>query len=404
VITLAEARGIVAAAFAGRRVVDERVDCDAARGRVLAHDLVAPFDVPGFVHSAMDGYAVRAQDLAPAGETRLRCIAVLLAGRAAAVAVLGPGECARITTGAPLPSGADTVVMKENSRTAGEDILVSAATPRGTNVRGATDDYAAGDRALAAGKEISPAAIATAHAFGLDSLMVRSAPRAAIVVTGDELVRPGATRGFGQRYESNGALLRSLVAESGARAVSVEFVGDEPDAISAALARAARGTDLVLTTGGVSAGEADFLPTLVERLGRIAFWKVRMRPGMPVLFGEVFGTPVFALPGNPVSVFATYLALVEPAIDALLGAAARREVVHARLRHAADKRHDRVEFRRATLAVDASGVLHADLHATLSSGALRSVVESGGLAELPAATLRFDAGDAVRVHRFRHGT
>ncbi|HVF34245.1 MAG TPA: molybdopterin-binding protein, partial [Candidatus Saccharimonadia bacterium] len=176
-----------------------------------------------------------------------------------------------------------------------------------------------------------------------------------------------------------------------------------PEAIAAALARAARGTDLVLTTGGVSAGEADLLPALIERLGRIGFWKVRMRPGMPVLFGELYGTPVFALPGNPVSVFATYLMLVEPAIDTLLGARTRREVVAARLLHAAEKRHDRLEFRRASLSVDAGGVMRADLHATLSSGALRSVVDSDGLAELAAEASRFEAGDVVRVHRFRRG-
>lgn len=402
-IALEEAQALVAAAFSGRQVGDERVDADAARGRVLAHDLVAPFDVPGFAHSAMDGYAVRASDLAPAGETRLACNGVLLAGRAPAGAAIGPGQCARITTGAPLPAGADTVVMREHARVDADAVVVASPPPRGANVRSASDDYAEGDVALAGGRTVGPAAIAAAHAFGFDSLVVRGTPRVGLVVTGDELVRPGAPRGHGMRYESNGALLRALVAESGARAVSVEFVGDEPDAIAAALARAARGTDLVLTTGGVSAGEADFLPGLVERLGRIAFWKVRMRPGMPVLFGEAFGTPLFALPGNPVSVFATYLVLVEPAIDALLGAGSRREIVHARLRAATEKRHDRVELRRATLAVDEHGVVHADLHATLSSGALRSVVESDGLAELPAQALRFDAGDVVRVHRFRRG-
>ncbi|HET9485617.1 MAG TPA: molybdopterin molybdotransferase MoeA [Xanthomonadales bacterium] len=386
-IALDEARAIVRAALADRVVGTERVEVDAARGRVLAQALAAPFDVPGFVHSAMDGYAVRAADLRD-DAVRLRCVGALLAGRAEPSAAIGAQECVRITTGAPLPQGADTVVIRENAAVQGDFVVLAPGPERGANVRGASDDYGAGE-------------LAVAHAFGLETLVVRNAPRVAIVVTGDELLRPGAERGHGQRYETNGALLRALASEAGARTVSVEQVGDERAAIAAALARAARGADLVLTSGGVSAGEADFLPGLVEELGAIEFWKVRMRPGMPVLFGRVYGTPIFALPGNPVSVFATFLALVEPALETLLASPPRRSIVTARLMHAIDKRHDRLELRRATLRGGEDGVLHAELHASTSSGALRSVVESDGLAELAAEARRFEAGEVVRVHRFR---
>ena len=400
-IALDEAQAIVGASFAGRRAAGERVETDAARGRVLADALAAPFDVPGFAHSAMDGYAVRAADLRDDAPVRLRCAGVLLAGQPAGDAALAPGACWRITTGALLPPGADTVVIKENARVEGDTVELDPGTATGANVRGAADDYARGDAALPAGRRLGAAELAVAHAFGLETLVVRMLPRVAIVVTGDELVRPGVERSPGQRYETNGALLRALVAEAGARVVSVEHVADSRDAIAAALARAARGTDLVLTSGGVSAGEADFVPALVEELGEIAFWKVRMRPGMPVLHGTVYGTPLFALPGNPVSVFATFLTLARPALDALLGAEPRRDVVEARLSHPIDKRHDRLELRRATLHGGADGVMHAEIHPSASSGALRSVVESDGLAELAAESRRFEAGEPVRVHRFR---
>jgi len=400
VIALEAAQAIVQEAFAARVAAIERVDVEAALGRVLAEDLAAPFDLPGFANSAMDGYAVRYADLARDNETRLQVAGTLLAGHVGP-ARIEPGQCARITTGAALPEGADTVVIKEHARVEGDTVVLVAGTAERANVRGPCDDFASGSPVVPHGRRLGPAELAAARAFGLETLTVRAMPRVAIVVGGDELVRAGMPRGPGQRYESNGALLRALVAENGARASSVELVADEPDAIAAALARAARAADLVLTTGGVSAGEADFLPGLVERLGRIGFWKVRMRPGMPVLFGEVYGTPVFSLPGNPVSVFATFIALVEPALAMLMRAPPRREVVCARLATPVDKRHDRLELRRATLRCDEHGVLHVDLHASLSSGALRSLVESDALAELAAEARRFEVGEVVRVHRFR---
>lgn len=402
-ISLDEARTRVAAAFATRRTGVERVDLADAVGRVLATPLVAPFDVPGFPNSAMDGYAVRSSELSSDADTVLRCVDVRLAGRAVPNAI-GPGECARITTGAPLPEGADTVVIREHPRVDGDRVALVPGTPRGANVRGASDDHAAGDRVAPAGRVLGPGEIAVAASFGLASIEVAARPRIAIVVTGDELARPGEPLGYGMRHESNGALLRALALEAGARTVSVESVGDEPEAIAQALARAARVADLVVTSGGVSAGEADHVPGLVERLGHVGFWKVAMRPGMPVLFGDVYGTALFALPGNPVSVFATWIALVEPVLEALTGAEApRRERVAARLSAPVDKRHDRVELRRASLSQRDGGFV-ATLHPSTSSGALRSVVESDGLAELGAAARTYEAGERVVVHRFRAGS
>ena len=401
-IALDEARASVAAAFATRRTGVERVDLADGVGRVLAAPLAAPFDVPGFANSAMDGYAVRAADLEPDADTTLRCIDVRLAGRATSGAI-ERGECARITTGAPLPDGADTVVIREHARVDGERIVLAPGTMRGANVRGPTDDHAAGDRVVPAGRVLAAGDLAAAASFGLSSVEVAARPRIAIVVTGDELARPGETLGYGRRYESNGVLVRALAAEAGARTVSVESVADDPEAIAHALARAARVADLVVTTGGVSAGEADHVPALVERLGTVGFWKVAMRPGMPVLFGEVYGTALFGLPGNPVSVFATFIAFVEPALEALAGCEApRRERVVAQLVESVDKRHERVELRRASL-VQRGGAIFASLHPSTSSGALRSVVESDGLAELGATARVYAAGETVVVHRFRTG-
>ena len=374
----------------------ERVALDAARGRVLAANVAAPRDVPGFVNSAMDGFAVRSTDVNAQAPVRLRLIGQIFAGGEQAPE-LGPGTCVRITTGAPLPRGADTVVMKESTRLDGEFVEVEPGTPPGANVRAAGEDYRAGDHALRAGTRLTPAQVAILAGFGLTAADVRRRPTAVLLTTGDELTEPGTPLGFGGIYDSNRHSLGGLLEQYGVVLLRHERLRDDRELLRDALRRAGDDADVVLSSGGVSAGEADFLPGLIAEAGEVYFWKVRMRPGMPFLCGRVGRALAFGLPGNPVSGIATFLALVRPALDAMVGAARAPARLRARLRGAIHKRHARTEFQRASLLCDGDGVLWAMAHEKQGSGMLRGVAETDALIVLPEQGREFAAGDVVDV-------
>ncbi|HET7845286.1 MAG TPA: molybdopterin molybdotransferase MoeA, partial [Xanthomonadales bacterium] len=282
----------------------------------------------------------------------------------------------------------------------GERIVLTAGAPAfGANVRSAHDDWNEGTTAIAADTRIGPAQLGVLASFGHDGVAVRRRVQAIAIATGDELLAPGAEWRTGFRYDSNGPVLAALCATHGVELAARWRVRDDSTKLRAALLEAARSSDLVLTTGGVSAGEADFLPGILAEIGDTWFWKVAMRPGMPVLAGQVEGTPVFALPGNPVSVVATFCALVRPALAVLSGCPALDPKPRvARLTVDVAKAHDRLELRRASLSVDDDGVLHATPHASTSSGALRSVAESDVLVELAAEGRQWRAGDRVPTY------
>jgi len=399
-----EARALLRARLGVRVLASESIALAAAAGRVLAAPLHARGDVPGFVHSAMDGYAVRAADLAPDRSTRLHLAGVALAG-AAGVAPPGSGHCVRITTGAVLPQGTDTVVIRERARVEGEWIELEPGTAPGAHVRAADDDWHAGDEALPAGCLLDASALAVAASLGQATLAVRARPRVALLVTGDELVDVGAPRAHGQRYDSNRSLLTALVQALGGNVVASTRVRDDEAALVQAVRDAAAVSDLVVSSGGVSAGEADLLPGVLARIGTPWFWKVRMRPGMPVLFGAVDGTPLAALPGNPVSVYATFRMLVQPLLAQLCACPALDPPpMHARLAAPLDKIHDRLEFRRGSLRSDPDGSLHVALHPHAGSGALRSVVQSEVLVEFAAPARHYVAGEVLPVHAIKAWT
>jgi molybdopterin molybdotransferase len=402
-IDLATARAAIQQRIAPASLPLESLPLDDALGRVSARAIVAPRDMPGFPHSAMDGYAVCAADLDPAAPTRLRLRAVLLAGQGAGPAVAA-GECVRIMTGAPLPPGTDTVVIRENTREAGDLIVLEPGTPAGSNVRAADDDFADGAPAIAAGVLLGPAALAVLASFGLSQVLVHRRPRIGILVSGDELVAPGGALAFGQRFDSNRTLLAALARVHGAVVTRAITVRDDEAALEDALRDLCSEADLVVTSGGASAGDADFLPAIVARIGERVFWKVAIKPGMPAFFGLVGDTPVFGLPGNPVSVFATFIALLRPALARLAGAPAiDPPPLPARLEGAVAKRHPRLDLRRGTLRVDAEGRLRVALHPSVSSGALRSVLESDALVELAAGARDWHEGEIVPVHPLPRG-
>jgi len=396
-LSVDEARRRVQDLCAPRRLPAEPVELEGALGRVLAHDVVAPFDLPPFANSAMDGYALRGDELPAQGERRFRMIGCVLAGAVEAPPV-GAGECVRITTGAPLPPGADTVVIKENVRADGDAAMVAAGESAGSNVRPAGEDYRRGDLALRAGDVLTPARLGVLASCGHARAHVARRPRVALFVTGDELVPPEQPLGFGQIHDSNRYSLGGLLRSIGIEPVSAAHLRDDPAALRDALREAGERCDVVVSSGGVSAGEADFLPRLVAELGRVHFWKVRMKPGMPVLCGEIGNALVFALPGNPVSTIATFLALVQPALSALQGAAAvDAKRWKARLAASLTKKHDRLEFLRARIESRDDGALWATPLRKQGSGMLRGVAEADALIVVAESSRELEAGAVVEV-------
>lgn len=395
-IGLEQALQIVAARAAQHRLPIELVPLADAYGRILAEDIRAPHPLPPFANSAMDGFALRGADLPAQGECTFTLIGEVFAGATSAPEV-GEGQCVRITTGAPMPMGADTVVIKEDVSVEGEHVRVKAGEKVGANVRAAGEDYAGGDLALASGTPLGAAQMGVLAALGVDRVPVRRAPRIAVIATGNELVPVGQPLGFGQIHESNALMLASLAHESGARAVVQRCVRDDPEALRVALLDAATEADVIVTSGGVSAGEADHLPAILRGIGEIHFHKVRLKPGMPTLFGEIGACLYFGLPGNPVASAVTYRVFAGFALRAMLGVTAVAKPGRARLDAPLHKRHPRAEFARCSLRVDDEGVQWAALHAKQGSGMLRGLAETDALALLPEGEKEFRRGDVVTL-------
>lgn len=384
---------------ARRRLPTERIPLAKAHGRVLAKPLVATLPQPGFDNSAMDGYAVRHADLSTEGETILRLVGEQFAGQMQALTV-GAGECVRITTGAPLPAGADTIVIKENTRLDGDRICVLQTPKPGQHVRRAGEDVRIGDALLAQGQVLTPSRIALAAGQGVDRLEVARRPTVAVFTTGDELVEPGLPLRPGELYNSNRELLMGLLRADGFEPVAWPNLSDDPATIDAGLRHAGHAFDVVITCGGVSAGEKDHIPALLQAEGAVHFWKVRMKPGMPVLFadGGRLGDALFlCLPGNPVSVLATCLTLGRALLDGLQGRTEPRPRMRARLGTEWRKSHDRLEFLRGRLSCDESGQLHVEPNPADGSHRMRAAADSDALIVLGEDERVLEAGSVVNV-------
>jgi molybdopterin molybdotransferase len=287
-----DARAIIAAIAREQRLPSESLTLARAHGRVLAQDVVAPIALPPFDNSAMDGFALRHGDLAAMGDTMLHLVGEQFAGCALGLEI-GPGQCVRITTGAPLPAGADAIAIKENVRIDGDHVVVPAGTVRhGVHVRHGGEDVRAGDRVLQAGWSLTPARIALAASLGIGQLDVAQRPTVAVFTTGDELVEPGMALQPGQIYNSNRELLMGLLRGDGLEPTAWPTLPDDPARVASMLGDAASSFDVVITCGAVSAGEKDHIPALLQRQaeagqGHVHFWKVRMKPGMPLLFAQL---------------------------------------------------------------------------------------------------------------------
>ena len=391
-----EAIAIIRGAAARHRLGTESIAIKRADGRFLAQDLAAPIDLPAFDNSRMDGFALRHADLASSGDSELHIIGAQFAGPATGIA-LGQGECLRITTGAPIPAGADTVVIKENVHERDGLLRVPAGVAAGADIRHAGEDVRIGEVVLRSGSPLSPARISLAAALGVAELEVSRRPTVAVFTTGDELVEPGLPLAHGQVYNSNRELLMGLLRDEGLEPMAWPSLPDDPARIETALRDAASAFDLVITCGGVSVGEKDHLPALLAGQGTIHFWKVRMKPGMPVLFGEMDRALFLALPGNPVSVLATLLTLGRDLLDGLQGRSEPRGRRFARLSAPWVKSHARLEFLRGRLQHGEDAVLRVLPDPADASHRLRAAAGSDALIVLAEAPRTYQAGDIVEI-------
>ncbi|MFZ0106082.1 MAG: gephyrin-like molybdotransferase Glp [Thiobacillus sp.] len=355
---------------------NETVAVTDALGRVLAAPQTSAITVPPMDNSAMDGYALRVADVVAAG-VKLPVSQRILAG--AIGEPLRPGSAARIFTGAPVPPGADAVLMQEYCEATGEDVVINAMPHAGENIRRAGEDIQAGAQILAAGTRIGAAEMGLAASVGLAELPVFRKLKVACFFTGDELVTPGTPLQPGQIYNSNRYTLNGLVNGLGCELIDLGIVPDTLEGTEAALARASQEADVVITSGGVSVGEADYVKAAVEKLGRVEMWKVAMKPGKPLVYGRVNDADFIGLPGNPVSAFVTFCLFVRPFLLKRMGAS---DVLYRAFAVQADfawsKAGARREFLRARLQPDGRLALFPNQ----SSGVLTSCAWSDGLVDL----------------------
>jgi molybdopterin molybdotransferase len=379
----------------------ERAPLTAARGRVLAGDVIAPLDLPPFDNSAVDGYAVRHADLAAKGETQLAIAGRLTAGSGSATTI-GKGEAIRIFTGAPMPPGADTVFMQEDVQLKGETVIVPAGLKPGANRRLAGEDVRKGAVLLPASRRLAAQDVALAAAVGLTALDVRRRVRVALFSTGDEIVEPGRPRPAASLYDANRYLLGGMLDRLGAEVTDLGILKDDPAALEAAIASAARTHDLVLTSGGVSTGEADHVKDAVEKVGRLVFWRVAIKPGRPVAMGVIrgdnggHGAAFVGLPGNPVAAFVTFARVVRPLLLRLAGASPEPlTALPVKLAFAYKKKTGRREYVRVALRPGKDGALEAVKHPQEGAGVITSLTETDGLAELSEDITTIEPGSTV---------
>jgi len=395
-ISHSEACAIIDREAAARRLPVETIALARSHGRILAEPVTARLPQPPFDNAAMDGFAVRHADIAD--RAPLRLIGEQFAGLKRELSI-GQGECARITTGAPLPQGADTVIMKEHTRLAGDLVHVTESQRPGQNVRYAGEDSKIGDLLLKEGDLMTPARVALAASQGLPELKVSTLPTVAVFTTGDELIEPGLPLKPGQIYNSNREQLLGLLRADGVQPVAWPSLPDDSAQMASVLTDAASAFDVIITCGGVSAGEKDYLPELLREHGEILFWKARIKPGMPVLFargGALGKALVIGLPGNPVSVLATYLVYARRLLDGLQSRPPR-PLCRARLGRAWNKRHERLEFLRGLLSSDATGTLMIDPNPADGSHQMRAAADSNALMVLAEGERAYQAGEVVEV-------
>jgi molybdopterin molybdotransferase len=371
--------------------------------RVLAEDIVSPIDVPSHTNSAMDGYAVRAEDLPADGVREFPVPGTSWAGRPWLTAI-EPGQSVQIMTGGMMPEGADTVVMQEHVERDGDTVRIGSGHKPGQNVRSAGEDLAAGQPVFTAGKRLTSADIGVLASLGLGEVSVTRRLKVAFFSTGDELRAVGEPLGPGEIYDSNRYTLFGMLKKLDVEIIDMGVVRDRRDLIEQAFKDAAATADAIVTSGGVSVGEADFVKETLEKLGSMSFWKIAMKPGRPVTFGHINDAVFFGLPGNPVSVMVTFFQFVRPALLKMTGNSGSTDAytVHACTTTALRKRPGRFEFQRGVLEQSGPGEFTVRSAGAQGSGILRSMSEANCFIMLDPDCASVAVGEQVVVQPFQN--
>lgn len=371
-------------------------------GRTLAENINSNINVPGHTNSAMDGYAIRASDIPTQGLASLKNIGTAWAGKPYQGNVK-EGECIRIMTGAAMPNSCDTVVMQEHAKVDGDIVKIDQTQKANQNVRQAGEDIPMGGQVLAKGKHLSPAELGLLASVGITNVKVLKKSRVAFFSTGDELRPVGSELKLGQIYDSNRYTLHGMLARLGVEIIDLGVIEDKREAVEQAFLNASQKADVVLTSGGVSVGDADFVKETVDKLGEVNFWKVAMKPGRPLAFGKINNAWFFGLPGNPVSVMVTFYLFVQPALKKLMGRSYQAPIMlNAKCQTALRKRPGRVEYQRGILSQNEENVTQYEVTKTgaQGSGILRSMSDANCFIILPVESNGVAAGDDVLVLPF----
>ena len=385
-------------------VAAEELPLMQALGRIVAEDIISPIHVPAHDNSAMDGFAFDGKQL---GLTplKLRVVGTALAGKAWQGNVK-TGECVKIMTGAVMPTGLDTVIAQElaTMHTSGSESIVeipAGILQAGDNRRKAGEDLQRGLPALRVGSALSPAALGLLASLGMAKVKVNRQLRVAYFSTGDEVLSLGDAMREGAVYDSNRFTVFGLLTRMGCQVVDMGVVRDDPVLLEQAFSRASENADVIITSGGVSVGEADFTKAMMKKLGDVAFWKIAMRPGRPMAVGRLGKCILFGLPGNPVAVMVTFLAFVKPALLHLMGGtASTTPYLRAKSAVALRKKPGRTEYQRGFVRTLSDGTLQVEAAGNQGSGVLRSMVEANGLIVLHHHQSSVAAGDEVDVMMF----
>ncbi|MBX9904706.1 MAG: molybdopterin molybdotransferase MoeA [Burkholderiales bacterium] len=376
----------------------ERVSVRAALGRVLAEDVISPVDVPSHDNSAMDGYALRFADLKADGKVTLKMTGSSFAG-VPFKGTVAAGQTVRIMTGGVVPQGADTIVMQEHAEARDGQITIGGGHKKNQHLRRAGEDLQRGQPALRCGQPLRPAETGLIASLGIAEVSVYRKLRVAFFSTGDELVSIGSPLGEGQIYDSNRYTLHAMLTRLGCEVIDMGVVRDDPKLLEAAFREAAAVADVVITSGGVSVGEADFVKELLNQMGEVVFWKIAMKPGRPLAYGKIGKAHFFGLPGNPVSVMVTFYQFVRDALLKLSGRDPIEALPTFRVpcTSVLKKAPGRTEFQRGILSRDASGALSVRVTGEQGSGILRSMSEANCFIILPSEQGNVTSGTLVEV-------
>jgi molybdopterin molybdotransferase len=379
---------------------DEQVPIRSALGRIVAKNVFTQLKIPPHDNSAMDGYAVRGADLPTEGKAQLTVIGTSLAGQLYSKTIQ-PGQCTRIFTGAVIPPGADTVIMQEHVERQDDVITIGTNHQKGQHVRAAGEDIATGQIILSIGKRLTPADIGLLASLGISEVKVKRRLRVAFFSTGDELCSVGEILQPGHIYDSNRYTLHGMLTQLNVDILDMGVIRDNPNDVENAFLAAANCNDVIITSGGVSVGDADYVTDTLRRLGQINFWKIAMKPGKPLTFGKIKNTVFFGLPGNPVSAMVTFYQFVQPALRRMMG---QNKLIPLRFTvpcvSPLQKTPGRLEFQRGILDRDEHKNLIVRSTGKQGSGILSSMSQANCFIVLPKESGNVEAGSEVVVEPF----